>query len=142
MRVGTRTGIAATFRLPRPVVKGTIYQKVSIVYEGGGSTDTYRYTEAWSVDPRGKPVVDQGGVDAFLVSLVDVRRFRGVVRFKTVAWFQPGIRDKSMRKGHDLEGWGTLWGKDGHLAVPQGAQTVKRIVTARWSKGGRVQWKT
>ena len=143
LKIGTRSGVAANFKLRNPE-EGVIYQKVNLTYKTADEEkpDRWLYTEAWLVDPTRKKAIDQGGRDAFLVDTDDIEKHGGTIRFKTTAWFEAGEVDESMKEGEGPELWGSLLGKYGHRAVPAGARVVKRTVVATWKKNGKLQWKT
>lgn len=142
LNIDTRTGFYAKFKLRHPE-KGVIYQKVNLHYTTdvkGDKPAKWSFTEAWGVNPKNKQKIEQDGTDAFLVNTGDVAEHGGKVRFKTVAWFEPGEIDSSFKVGEDDDPWGTLRGKTGQRAVPVGARVVKRKVVAKWEKGGKVTW--
>ena len=77
---------------------------------------------------------------SFLVDKGDVKRAKGELRVKAVAWYEPGKVDGQMRKGEGDNLWGGLRGRMGHKAVPAGARTITRKAVAKWAKGGTVEW--
>ena len=137
-----RVGVRADFRV-KPVPKeGVVYQKVTSRYTLGGRTRTYQFTEAWRVGKRRRETgrIEQNGTDSFLVDKGDVKRAKGELRVKAVAWYEPGKVDGQMRKGEGDNLWGGLRGRMGHKAVPAGARTITRKAVAKWAKGGTVEW--
>ena len=69
-----------------------------------------------------------------------MKRAKGELRIKAVAWYEPGKVDGQMRKGEGDNLWGGLRGRMGHKAVPAGARTITRKAVAKWAKGGTVEW--
>ena len=83
--------------------------------------------------------IDQGGTDFFLVTREHVMEGEGTLHIQATAWFEPGPIDASFEQGDDEQLWGRLYGTNELRPVPDGALTVDRDVSLRWSRGGPVR---
>ena len=146
MKFKSRSGIVAHFKLaPRPIKEiGTIYQTVDMRYQlGTGRVQRFRFTEAWSVNPRSRPQIELKGADSFLIDMNDVREHHtGSLVLSTVAWYETGPVDGSYATSTGDQLWGMLHGSGKIRKVPRGTITVKRKVQAKWNSGdSKPTWK-
>jgi hypothetical protein len=143
----SRSGIVAHFKLtpkPKPIKeKGTIYQTVHMQYKLDAKLHRYKFTEAWSIDPRTRPQIELKGADSFLIDMNDVHAHdSGSLILTTVAWYESGPVDKSYVRGTGDELWGILHGSGKIRKVPSGVSVIKRRVRASWKMGdSKPTWK-
>jgi hypothetical protein len=113
---------------PNKKANYTAYQNITVKI----GSDTYSYSEAWSMGAKGVPA------DFFSVP-ADLRD--KLYYSDATIWLEKGGVDKTYKMGtkHDAETpWGTAKGRQELRPVPPGAQTLRRKTTLRWNKQGKL----